>query len=488
MVDEVEEVLTVSTRPARGGPDRQRRLDRGDRQDRRPPGHPAQPRGPVRPRRSPTSSPRPSPHDPAPSADPQRVVVADDSRLMRRMLADALDRQGFDVVGTAARRRRGARAVPPAPARRPHARPRDARPRRPRRAARAARRPGRAGARRRRLRLLPRPRRPRRRRARRGRLRPRRQARRSARRSTIFAAELGRKVAPRPRSRPRPARRGRAPSPRAARPAAARRAAGRRASALVVIACSTGGPRALGELLPALPVAARRRHADRPAHAARLHRLARRRASTRARRSRVREAAGGESLDPGRRCSRPAASTCASAATAAPGSPTTPPRAACARAPTSRSPTPRACSARALLLVVLTGMGRDGLEGARAVSAAGGRVLVEAESTCAVYGMPRAVAEAGLADPSCRSTELAARDRRRRPALTARCPPRRCRDELPSLLRGGPPALRRRPAAVQARPDGAPRRSSPAPRRTEPAVYRACCAATATSSTPSWTA
>ena len=32
----------------------------------------------------------------------RRVVVADDSRLMRRMLADALGRQGFDVVGTAA--------------------------------------------------------------------------------------------------------------------------------------------------------------------------------------------------------------------------------------------------------------------------------------------------------------------------------------------------------------------------------------------------
>src|SRR6201991_3955472 len=51
-----------------------------------------------------------------------------------------------------------------------------------------------------------------------------------------------------------------------------------------------------------------------------------------------------------------------------------------------------------LVLVVLTGMGKDGLEGARAVKAAGGRHLVEAESTCVVYGMPRAVAEAGLAD------------------------------------------------------------------------------------------
>ena len=44
------------------------------------------------------------------------------------------------------------------------------------------------------------------------------------------------------------------------------------------------------------------------------------------------------------------------------------------------------------------GMGKDGLEGAGAVKRAGGRVLVEAESTCTVYGMPRAVAEAGLAD------------------------------------------------------------------------------------------
>jgi two-component system chemotaxis response regulator CheB len=53
---------------------------------------------------------------------------------------------------------------------------------------------------------------------------------------------------------------------------------------------------------------------------------------------------------------------------------------------------------RRVLLVVLTGMGKDGLEGAGAVKRAGGRVLVEAESTCTVYGMPRAVADAGLAD------------------------------------------------------------------------------------------
>jgi two-component system chemotaxis response regulator CheB len=51
-----------------------------------------------------------------------------------------------------------------------------------------------------------------------------------------------------------------------------------------------------------------------------------------------------------------------------------------------------------LTLVVLTGMGNDGLRGAEAVRRGGGRILVESESTCTVYGMPRAVAEARLAD------------------------------------------------------------------------------------------
>jgi two-component system, chemotaxis family, protein-glutamate methylesterase/glutaminase len=51
-----------------------------------------------------------------------------------------------------------------------------------------------------------------------------------------------------------------------------------------------------------------------------------------------------------------------------------------------------------VLAVVLTGMGSDGLEGARAVRNAGGRVIVEHASSCVVHGMPRVVAEAGLAD------------------------------------------------------------------------------------------
>jgi len=51
-----------------------------------------------------------------------------------------------------------------------------------------------------------------------------------------------------------------------------------------------------------------------------------------------------------------------------------------------------------VLLVVLTGMGKDGLEGALEVRKRGGRILAEAESSCTVYGMPRAIVEAGLAD------------------------------------------------------------------------------------------
>jgi two-component system chemotaxis response regulator CheB len=51
---------------------------------------------------------------------------------------------------------------------------------------------------------------------------------------------------------------------------------------------------------------------------------------------------------------------------------------------------------RAVLGVVLTGMGNDGLQGSRDIVVAGGRVITEAESSCIVYGMPRAVEEAGL--------------------------------------------------------------------------------------------
>jgi two-component system, chemotaxis family, protein-glutamate methylesterase/glutaminase len=48
--------------------------------------------------------------------------------------------------------------------------------------------------------------------------------------------------------------------------------------------------------------------------------------------------------------------------------------------------------------VVMTGMGSDGRDGAAWIKARGGRILTEAEESCVVYGMPRAVDEAGLSD------------------------------------------------------------------------------------------
>ena len=49
------------------------------------------------------------------------------------------------------------------------------------------------------------------------------------------------------------------------------------------------------------------------------------------------------------------------------------------------------------LALVMTGMGADGLDGARAVHEAGGVVLAQDEATSAVWGMPGRVAEAGIA-------------------------------------------------------------------------------------------
>lgn len=51
-----------------------------------------------------------------------------------------------------------------------------------------------------------------------------------------------------------------------------------------------------------------------------------------------------------------------------------------------------------VLGVVMTGMGSDGREGAAWIKARGGGILTEAEESCIVYGMPRAVVEAGLSD------------------------------------------------------------------------------------------
>jgi two-component system chemotaxis response regulator CheB len=52
---------------------------------------------------------------------------------------------------------------------------------------------------------------------------------------------------------------------------------------------------------------------------------------------------------------------------------------------------------RSLLGVVLTGMGADGRTGCQDLVTAGGSVYVQNEATSVVWGMPGAVAQAGLA-------------------------------------------------------------------------------------------
>ena len=51
-----------------------------------------------------------------------------------------------------------------------------------------------------------------------------------------------------------------------------------------------------------------------------------------------------------------------------------------------------------LLGLIMTGMGKDGLEGLKLIKGKGGYVIAQNEETCVVYGMPKAAVEEGVAD------------------------------------------------------------------------------------------
>jgi two-component system chemotaxis response regulator CheB len=210
---------------------------------------------------------------------------------------------------------------------------------------------------------------------------------------------------------PAPAAR-RAARPPAAAPAssAVARLRARRAPAgskkVVLIATSTGGPRALAELIPALPSPLGAggmivQHMPAGFTASLAQRL------DRGSKLRVIEAQGGEALRPDTLILAPGGShlrvgddgVARLTDEAAIGG--LRPRADLTIADAAR------VFGERLLLVVMTGMGKDGLEGAREVRARGGRILAEAESSCTVYGMPRAIVEAQLADDVFPLGELA---------------------------------------------------------------------------------
>lgn len=57
--------------------------------------------------------------------------------------------------------------------------------------------------------------------------------------------------------------------------------------------------------------------------------------------------------------------------------------------------------------VILTGMGNDGLKGMMQMKKTGSRIFAQNEETCVVYGMPKAVVDAGIADKVLSIDEMA---------------------------------------------------------------------------------
>ena len=174
----------------------------------------------------------------------------------------------------------------------------------------------------------------------------------------------------------------------------------------VLIATSTGGPKALAALLPKLPsplgigtlIVQHMPPGFTRSLAGRLDQMSQ---------LEVREAEGGEILDPRVALIAPGGQHLRVAADG---------RTRLTDEPEIGALRPRAdlmikdaahVFRERTLLVVMTGMGSDGLVGAEAVRQYGGRILVEARESCTVYGMPRAVEEAKLADAVLPLNELA---------------------------------------------------------------------------------
>ena len=191
-----------------------------------------------------------------------------------------------------------------------------------------------------------------------------------------------------------PPARGPAPS---RHPGPARR---HRATEVIVVGVSTGGPAALATLLPALPV-------DLPAPVlivqhmpATFTRMLAHRLDNDSGLA-VREAADGDVPLPGEVLIAPGGRHLEVRSGA--NGPVLrltdgPPENSCRPAADVLFRTAAAVYGEQVLAVVLTGMGSDGRKGSQAIQAAGGQVVVQDEASSVVWGMPGAVVAAGACD------------------------------------------------------------------------------------------
>lgn len=169
---------------------------------------------------------------------------------------------------------------------------------------------------------------------------------------------------------------------------------------VLAIGVSTGGPEALARLLPALPatfplpvlVVQHMPPGFTAALAARLDRASA---------LHVAEAVDGEPLVPGRVYIAPAGfhlEVAGPAGAAIARVTSGPPENSCRPAADVLLRSAARTFGGRVLALIMTGMGADGLAGARVCKAGGARVIVQDAESSVVWGMPGAVAEAGLAD------------------------------------------------------------------------------------------
>ena len=214
-------------------------------------------------------------------------------------------------------------------------------------------------------------------------------------------AAAGANISRRPEARgPRPEASSSRPSPQAPS-LSSKTVATTRGSRVVAIGCSTGGPQALVEVLPAFP-------SDFPAGIVIVQHMPKTFTKLFADRMNalcgleVKEAVEGDEVKPGRILIAPGGVQCrvkrkSITSNVIALSPNIERHLHAPSADIMMQSIASVYEERGIG-VILTGMGHDGLEGMKAIKAAKGRTIAQDEKSCIVYGMPKTVVEAGCAD------------------------------------------------------------------------------------------